>query len=143
MTILAYSLSAVLAVISAMHLYWAFGGIWPARSEQTLARTVVGMRNITRMPSRGMTVAVVVCLAVAAVWPLSVAGVVGPDMPVWFAGAGTIILAAVFLLRGTAGMVSLMDRRFPEEPFITLNRQIYSPLCFAIGAGFLGLGLNI
>ena len=34
------------------HIMWAFGSTWPVADEQALARTVIGIRNTTRMPSR-------------------------------------------------------------------------------------------
>ena len=51
-------------------------------------------------------------------------------------------MAAVFLLRGVAGFSPWMAKRHSAEPFATYNRSDYSPLCLALGAGYLILALN-
>ncbi len=136
MTMVAFGLFALLATIATLHLYWAAGGVRPAGDWQALARTVVGTRNIRAMPSRTATSVVAVCIYVAAVWPLLWSGFIATPFAGWLKTIGMIGLAAVFLVRGAAGVSPLMRRVCPEEPFATLNRWFYSPLCLLIGAGF-------
>ena len=50
------------------------------------------------------------------------------------AGAG---IATVFLARGVAGYVPAWRRLQSAEPFTTLDRRYYAPLCLALGTGFL------
>ena len=50
-------------------------------------------------------------------------------------------IAAVFIGRGILGYTAGWRARFPTEPFATLDRKNYSPLCLWIGAGFLILVL--
>ena len=48
-----------------------------------------------------------------------------------------MLLALVFLARGVLGYTAGWRARFPTEPFATLDRKNYSPLCLVLGAGFL------
>ncbi len=122
-------LSAVLIVLAALHLLWALGWWFPLAEERALARAVVGARGIERMPGAVPSSLVVVALLFAAAWP-------------WFGPSGlkTSGLAAltlVFLGRGAASYLPAWRRIVPEQPFATLDRRAYGPLCLALGAGFL------
>jgi hypothetical protein len=48
-------------------------------------------------------------------------------------------IAAVFLSGGIGGYTSAWHRRFGEQPFATLDRLAYSPLCLLLGAGYIAL----
>ena len=138
-TALAILLSAVVLSIAVLHAYWGLGGYWPAADAQRLAKTSVGTPNIAAMPSAGACFAVASVLAGVAAWPLFAAGLVPEAWPRWLtllAGAG---MAAVFVGRGLAGYVSAWRRRFSEEPFASLDRLAYSPLCLLLGAGYIAL----
>ncbi len=129
MTVLSLALSFVLIVLAALHLMWALGWWFPIREEAALARAVVGTRGVTEMPGAAATSLVVVALLFAAAWP-------------WFppnrlTGMGLAGLATVFVARGVAGYLPSWRARMPEEPFATLDRRYYAPLCLALGAGFL------
>ncbi len=39
-------------------------------------------------------------------------------------------------------IIVAMAQRHSAEPFASYNRKYYSPLCLALGAGFLILALN-
>jgi len=69
------------------------------------------------------------------------AGLLGPGVRTLLGGAFALALLAaiVFLVRGTLGYTDPWAARTPEEPFRSLDRKIYSPLCLAIGLGFLFL----
>jgi hypothetical protein len=135
---LAIVLGFVLSALSALHLYWAFGGTWPARDEPELVRTVVGDPRLKRMPSRGAAIAVAVALDAAALLALLLAFRLQPmiDLVITFGGCG---LALVFLGRGIVGYTPPWRRRLTLEPFARLDRMVYSPLCLALGAGFVCL----
>jgi hypothetical protein len=45
-------------------------------------------------------------------------------------------LAIVFLGRGIAAYLEAFRQHFSEEPFATLDRKLYGPLCIFIGLGF-------
>ena len=136
---LALALWIVLLVIAALHAAWGLGWRWPSGSEIALARTVVGRTGITRMPSLASCLTVAALLAGASLWPLCASGLVTAPWPrrlTQFAGLG---LAAVYIGRGIAGYLPAWRRRFSEQPFASLDRRIYSPLCVLIGAAILTL----
>ena len=127
-------LALVLAAIAALHAYWGFGGLWPASDQETLVRAVVGRAGRRRMPPQAITFAVAFAVTVAAALPLLLGGLLG-TMPQWLPAVG-FAAALVFVARGIAGWTPAWRRLWPAEPFATRDRQIYSPLCLAIGAGF-------
>jgi hypothetical protein len=138
-TLLAVVLWAVLAAIAVLHAYWGLGGYWPAGSAERLAKTAVGTRHIASMPSAGSCFTVAAVLAGVASWPLFAAGLLPEIWPHWFtllAGTG---IAAVFVGRGVAGYTRAWRRRFSEEPFASLDRLAYSPLCLFLGASYIAL----
>ena len=137
--LLAIALSLAVYTLAILHAYWGFGGFWPAANPERLARTVVGTPGIKRMPPPASCFAVAALLAAIASWPLFAARLLPEAWPAWLtllAGTG---IAAVFLGRGVAGYTQAWRRRFPEQPFAILDRRYYSPLCLALGAGFLVL----
>lgn len=137
MTALALLLSTVVWIIAVLHASWGLGNHWPAASPERLAKSAVGTPGITRMPPPSQCFAVAAILAGVASWSLFAAGLLAEAWPHWLtlvAGAG---IAAAFIGRGVAGYTSVWRRRFSEEPFATFDRHYYSPLCLALGAGYL------
>ena len=135
--LLAIALWAVLAAIAVLHAAWGLGSHWPCESEESLVRSAGGTPGARRMypPSACFTVAAL--LAGVSVWPLFVVGLLPEAWPRWLtllSGAG---IAAVFLGRGVAGYVPAWRRLQSAEPFATLDRRYYAPLCLALGARFL------
>jgi len=94
------------------------------------------------LAGRNNTALVAAIIAGVAAWPLLLAPLVGRHLAPELAMAGGLALAAVFLLRGVAGFTPWMARRHSAEPFATYNRRYYSPLCLALGAGFLSIAFN-
>ncbi|MEC9342428.1 MAG: DUF3995 domain-containing protein [Pseudomonadota bacterium] len=135
--LVAVLLFAVLSGLAALHFYWAMGGLWPGIDEKSLARRVVGSPAVRRMPSRPVTVVVAGLLALAALWPLMWTALIPYPLPQALVWLGMIGLAIVFLGRGIAGYTPVFRAHFPEEPFASLDRRYYSPLCLAIGALFV------
>ncbi len=142
MTVLAWVMAVVLWGIAALHSYWGAGGVWPGTDALSLARTVVGARGIKRMPSTSA------CLLVAAVLvglghvALELAGVVPillPEPLLTLVAAGSAI---VFLGRGFAAYLPSWRRLVPDEPFASLDRRLFGPLCLALGFGFVVLVLK-
>ena len=128
------ALSLVLVVLAVANGWWAVGGIWPAASEPDLARAVIGDGRI-RMPPPWQCAAVAAALIVVAAWPWVI--VAWPDSP--FVLIGSIVVGAVFFLRGAAGYGPRWRARFKAEPFRTRDFYIYSPLCLALGVAFIAL----
>jgi hypothetical protein len=142
MTAIALTLSIVVAAIALLHAYWATGGLWPGSTPADLSNIVVGRPAARTMPSPRLTAVVAAMIAGAAAWPLLLSPLASRYIAPELAALGSLGLASVFLLRGLAGFTPWMARRHSAEPFATYNRKYYSPLCLALGAGFLILALN-
>lgn len=127
-----------LFTVAFAHYLWAFGNTWPIRNEALLAQTVVGRPGVTRMPNRLVTFLVATALIAAGLVALSLADPVAGGQGLTLLG---VLLALLFIGRGVLGYTPGWRARFPAEPFASLDRKNYSPLCFWIGAGFLILVL--
>jgi hypothetical protein len=139
MDILSYLLATVLALIAFVHFLWAVGITWPLPDERSLARAVVGTREVDRMPNRFASAFVGFALLGASVWSILLRKILDVQPPkLAIVGVG-IVLGLIFLIRGVIGLLPAMERFTPEQPFLRLNRRYYSPLCLAIGLGFLTL----
>ena len=139
MNMLVGSLTFVpLLMVALAHFLWSFGSTWPIRDETLLAQTVVGAPGITRMPNRFLTFIVSLLVFAAGVVALALADHTSGGWPLTLLGA---LLALVFIGRGILGYTPGWRARFPTEPFATLDRKNYSPLCLWVGAGFLILVL--
>ncbi len=135
MACVATPIAIVLSAVAAVHFYWAFGGLWPGHDPKSLAAAVIGDPRLKRLPAPRVTFAVAAAIALAAAWPL-----MSPLLPFpALMPLGTLLLAAVFLARGFAGYAPFFRRRHSLQPFARFNRWFYSPLCLALGAGFLYL----
>jgi hypothetical protein len=135
-------LAVVLAALAGIHLYWAVGGVWPGTDQKSCARAVAGFRGIDRMPPPAAGMAVALALFAAAGLALVLSG--GPEST----PASSLILllgvgvAIVFLGRGIAGFTPAWRRLTPEMPFARNDVRWFSPLCLAIGAGFVLLTIR-
>ena len=127
-------LSLVVALLAAAHAWWAAGRIWPSSSEFALAHAVIGDGRV-RMPAPWQCAVVAWLLAAVAAWPWIVLR--WPDSE--FVLIGSIVIGAIFFLRGTAGYSPRWRGRFKDQPFRTLDFYLYSPLCLALGVGFIKL----
>jgi hypothetical protein len=125
----------LLFAVAIAHFSWAFGRSWPIRDPATLAATVIGVPGVTsvpRLPAFGVAIGVMV----AALFGLALAD--HDSGGIWLDIAGFAI-AFVFLARGIVGYTAWWRGRTPLEPFRTLDRRNYSPLCLILGAGFIVL----
>jgi len=123
-----------LLMVAVAHFLWSIGRTWPIKNETLLAQTVVGTPGITRMPNRFVTFVVSLLILAAGIVALALADHTSGG---WWLTALGAALAGVFIGRGVVGYTPGWRARFPTEPFATLDRKNYSPLCFWIGAGFL------
>ena len=142
MTTLAFALSAVLLLITALHAYWGLGGIWPGRDNASCAHAVVGFRGVDEMPTPFACFAVAACLCLATLWPLALAGVFASPFPREGLAATALLIGLVFLGRGIAGFSPWWRRLAPEQPFARLDVSFYSPLCLLIGLSFAILAIT-
>jgi hypothetical protein len=135
MLIASFMFVALLAVCFA-HLLWSIGRTWPIRGEKLLAQTVVGTKNVQHMPPKLVSFGVALATLAAA---LIAAALADHDS----GGLGLTLLglpfAAIFLARGIVGYTRWFIEKTPEPNFRLNDRRIYSPLCLALGAGFVAL----
>jgi hypothetical protein len=118
--------AVVLAGLSALHLYWAFGG---QRAKAAVVPTVEGRPTLT--PSTRATIAVAVLLGLSALilvgatssWPPAALYRVGA------AGLGLVLLARAIGDRRTVGF----SKRVRDTPFARNDTRLYSPLCLFLG----------
>lgn len=137
--IIAISLFVVLAIISAVHVYWGFGGLWPCKDLQSLVNTVIGGKGFTQMPSAWLTFAVAALIGTAGVFPLLLVFVPDGILPFNMIAFGMVALAMVFIGRGVASFAGYFRKMEATEPFVTLDRKYYGPLCLLLGAGFVAV----
>ncbi len=139
MTPIALLIAAVLFPIALLHAAWAFGVHWPAQNEPMLVKTVVGQPGMTRMPGFALTLAVAFGIAGTGLFALWGAHLVALPLPDWVRSTGLLLLAGLFGLRGLSSYVLIRLGARRVEPFTSLDRRYYAPLCLAIGVGFGGL----
>jgi hypothetical protein len=139
MNMLVGSLTFVpLLMVALAHFFWALGSTWPIKNETLLAQTVVGLPGVTRMPNRFVTFIVSLLVLAAGIVALALADHTSGGITLTLLG---VLLAIVFIARGILGYTTGWRARFPTEPFATLDRKNYSPLCLWIGAGYIILVL--
>ena len=135
MLIAAFMFVSLLAVCFA-HLLWSIGRTWPIRQEKLLAQTVIGTADIQRMPPRLVSFSVAVFTIASGVTALALADHDSGGIGMTLLG---IPFAAIFLARGALGYTAGFQAKTPEPSFRYNDRRVYSPLCLALGAGFLVL----
>ncbi|MFD7659103.1 DUF3995 domain-containing protein [Actinosynnema sp. NPDC059797] len=136
MTVPALLTAAALVLIGALHVVWTFSP-WPLRTREEFARRVVDV-PVDRLPTPAMTLGVAALLGAAGYLVAARAELVTAPGPSWLPTAGTAGVAAVLLLRGTAGLVT-SSRRTTE--FARLDRRYYSPLCLTLATSCAALAL--
>ncbi len=121
-------LSVVLLALSVLHVLWGIGYWFPIQDESALVRTVTGFAGAEEMPGAVpcALVAVALFMAVSCLW--------------WPPGAfrflALSVIGTVFVARGAAAFAPFWRKLTPVEPFATLDRKYYGPLCLMLGLGF-------
>ncbi len=128
----AFALASVLAFLSGLHIYWAFGGHW---GWGAAIPQVDGRPAFT--PSRFATLLVALGLAAAAALPLVRAGAFPFPVPSWLSQWSAILLAFIFFVRavGDFRLVGFF-KRVRGTPFAIWDTRLFSPLCLLLAAGF-------
>jgi Protein of unknown function (DUF3995) len=139
--IIAWCIFVVLTAIAAIHVAWGVGVRWPRTTEAELVTAVIGHRS-DRMPSPNQCYLAALAIFIPGAIALMLAGLVQTPLPPWLvilAGTGA---ALVFAGRGVAGYVPAWRALHPREPFTSLDRHYYSPLCLMLAAGLAVLLAN-
>ncbi|MDR3474029.1 MAG: DUF3995 domain-containing protein [Devosia sp.] len=132
--LIAAAVGVALLAIAIAHLLWSVGIMWPIRDEKLLARSVVGRPGIERMPAKYLSFGVALLTFAACVIAFSAADHASGGAPLTFLA---LLAGLIFLARGIVGYTKWWATLTPEEPFRTFDRKTYSPLCLALGLGFL------
>lgn len=111
-----------LGSLAALHLVWAFGWRFPARSRAELAEAVVGAPD---MPSAAACVAVAAALGSAGAIAAG-AGGVSPQ-----ARSARTLIGAGLVARGVLGAPA------PGDTFRRWDARLYRPACLLLGAASL------
>jgi hypothetical protein len=120
-------------ILAILHVAWGFGSTWPDADSQSLARRAAGFKGISQMPRPAACFFMAAVLAFAALIALTAVGVLPTSYPHWLILTALSAIAAVFTLRGLIAYTSQWRELTPEEPFASLDRRIYGPLCLIIG----------
>ena len=131
--ILAAAAALTLTALAILHAAWGFGSTWPEADAKSLARRVAGFKGVNTMPRPMACFFVAAALAFAALITLTAVGVLPTNYPHWLVLMALGAVAAVFTLRGVLTYTSQWRERTPEEPFASLDRRVYGPLCLTIG----------
>lgn len=131
--LLAIAAALVLMALAILHAAWGFGSTWPEADSQALARRVAGFKGVKQMPRPAACFFVAAVLAFAALISLTAVGVLPTSYPRWLVLTALSAVAAVFTLRGLIAYAPQWRDRTPEEPFASLDRRLYGPLCLIIG----------
>ncbi|MEO5805201.1 DUF3995 domain-containing protein [Devosia sp.] len=125
-----------LLAVALAHLLWSLGSTWPIRNEKLLAETVTGFQGVEKMPPKYLSFTVAVLTLTAGIIGLALAD---PDSGGLGLTALGVPLALVFLGRGAIGYTQRWAAATPNPIFRYNDGRIYSPLCLALGAGFVAL----
>ncbi len=132
-TFLAIAAALILMTLAILHAAWGFGATWPEADSQSLARRVAGFKGVKQMPRPAACFFVAAVLAFAALIALTAVRLLPTSYPHWLILTALSAIAAVFTLRGLIAFTPQWRERTPEEPFASLDRRIYGPLCLIIG----------
>jgi Protein of unknown function (DUF3995) len=136
MSTMAVIIFLALALIAVMHAAWGFGVRWPAQDERDLVALVVGRTGATRMPARSECLGVAVAIFAAGIVALAVADLIALPLPGILVTAAAVFVTAVFAARGVAAYLPAWRGRFSQEPFATMDRSWYAPLCLLFALAF-------
>ncbi|WP_028467849.1 DUF3995 domain-containing protein [Neptunomonas japonica] len=138
---IAWLVFIVLAGVSALHFLWASGSTWPVKDPKQFARTVAGVDSGKASPGMGLTALVALLILAAAVLPLWVINVISLPLPEWCRLTSMWVLFAVFFLRGLSSYA--LPNLPRTQPFKSLDRHYFAPLCLMLAAGYLSIVLNL
>ena len=143
MSFVAYAIFGVLTITALLHAGWAFGMIWPGRDQQSLIDTVIGQPGMTQMPSTALTLAVASAIFAAGLCAPWALGLIVLPLPDWMKSLSPYVLAFIFIARGLSTYVLNGPLGTSVEPFRTLDRRYFAPLCLLLGAGFVAIILSL
>ena len=139
--VIAWCIFILLTAIAAVHVAWGFGVRWPRKTEADLVTTVIGHKRDAMPPPLHCHLAAS-AIFIPGGFALMLAGLVQTPWPRWLTLLAGASGALVFAGRGVAGYVPAWRALHPREPFASLDRHYYSPLCLLLAASFVVLLAN-
>lgn len=139
MELISFAIFGVLLLVSLVHIGWAFGMAWPAKTREMLVTMVTGMPKGTPMPPAALTMAVAVVVfgfGLVALWG---GGVIVLPMFAGLKGWALLGVAAIFGLRGLATYLPFGPLQAAVQPFRTLDLRYFAPLCGLLSAGYFAI----
>ncbi len=119
----------ILNILSALHIYWGFGGIWPGNNKQDLVDKVFGRGD--KMPKFFECIIVAFALTLTSLLPILKFFIQSKFISIFALNMITIFIMFVFMSRGILGYLPIIERQMNPK-FVRLNRILYSPLCLYI-----------
>lgn len=121
-----------LLIVAIAYFLWAIGSTYPIRDKALVARAIDGRPGVERL-SRAGAFGVAVFAIVAAGIGTALADKDSGGLVLTIAGA---VIALLFAVRGVLGYTSGWRVAHPVEPFASLDKRYYSPLCLVVAACF-------
>ena len=130
---LVWAVVAVFALLAALHIYWALGGVIGSK----VAVPEIG-KAPAFSPSSKVTIAVAVALLAAAATVAAAGGKFATALPSWMSMTAAVVLATILLARavGDFRLVGFF-KTSREGRFAELDTMFYSPLCVALGLAII------
>jgi hypothetical protein len=135
-------IAGILAVLAAIHVYWAAGGRWG--TALAIPQKADGSSEQAFTPSTAATLAVALALSAAATLIAMRSGLVtSAGLPARYLTVGTWILGGVFMLRaiGDFRLIGFF-KRVRGTPFARADSAFFSPLCLALAGGCACIALS-
>ena len=127
----------ILMLISAIHVFWAFGGQWGANAS-------VPKINGDRVLKPGLisTVAVAIAIAGMAAFHLYRVGVISLYLPEWLSASGIWLISGIFFFRAIGDFKYVgFFKSVKDSDFAKMDTRFYSPLCIVIALNALMTGI--
>jgi len=135
-TFLSITIFSILLLIALIHIVWALGSYWPAKDEQSLINTVIGSAKRSVMPAPFLIILVAIGIFGAGLCVLWGPELISLPFPEWIKQTSLISLIIIFAARGISTYLFVAPLVNRTEPFKTLDRQYFAPLCLLLSLGF-------
>jgi hypothetical protein len=129
---------AILTAISAIHVYWAFGGKWGSAA----ALPELGGQKVLN-PDIFSTLIVATGLGAMAVLHLHKISLFALPLPNWLDSKGLWVITAIFFIRAIGDFRYVgFFKKVKNSLFASLDTKYYSPLCLIISLNALLTSIN-